>query len=351
MSELQNMKKHKWKIMFVLLVAMVLGWMCLITLHASDIKAICAADMGQFNGVTVSPDLQAWTTNYKDRNVIQMPSGYEVYTGISSTLPTLQPGEHFYRAEAEGAVPVLRWEVRWSRAQCIHSFDAQNYHGFETNGGICERYYHSGWFAYCAECEEPITDMYIYASLDTVKGITSIPAKSNYLYVCPFCNGLEQGASYTHLCKKVSYNHYVVKYDANAPEGVRTNGTMADTKHMYNNEEWYEGKPAWKRGFSDQKLRKNKFICEGYVFAGWSNHSDGTGQWFADEAEILNLCENEKAIIKGDETSYAIACASIIAKVYRDRLMEEYAKKYPNYDFENNIGYGTKKHIEAILFL
>lgn len=66
------------------------------------------------------------------------------------------------------------------------------------------------------------------------------------------------------------------------------------------------------------------------------------------DAVKLNLHENEKAIIKGDATSYAIACASIIAKVYRDRLMEEYAKTYPHYDFENNVGYGTKKHIEGI---
>ena len=66
------------------------------------------------------------------------------------------------------------------------------------------------------------------------------------------------------------------------------------------------------------------------------------------DAVKLNLCENEKPIIKGDETSYAIACASIIAKVYRDRMMENYAKIYPNYDYENNVGYGTKKHIEAI---
>ena len=53
-------------------------------------------------------------------------------------------------------------------------------------------------------------------------------------------------------------------------------------------------------------------------------------------------------IIKGDSTSYAIACASIIAKVYRDRMMDEYAIKYPVYDFANNKGYGTKKHIEAL---
>ncbi len=53
-------------------------------------------------------------------------------------------------------------------------------------------------------------------------------------------------------------------------------------------------------------------------------------------------------IIKGDSTSYAIACASIVAKVYRDRMMDEYASKYPMYDFANNKGYGTKKHIEAL---
>lgn len=66
------------------------------------------------------------------------------------------------------------------------------------------------------------------------------------------------------------------------------------------------------------------------------------------DAVKLNLCENEMPIIKGDATSYAIACASIIAKVYRDRMMENYAVVYPNYDFENNVGYGTKKHIESI---
>ncbi len=66
------------------------------------------------------------------------------------------------------------------------------------------------------------------------------------------------------------------------------------------------------------------------------------------DAVSLNVAEKESPIVKGDETSYAIACASILAKVYRDRLMENYATKYPEYDFEHNVGYGTKKHIEAI---
>lgn len=66
------------------------------------------------------------------------------------------------------------------------------------------------------------------------------------------------------------------------------------------------------------------------------------------DAVKLNICENEKPIIKGDATSYAIACASIVAKVYRDKLMYEYHKQFPQYDFEHNVGYGTKKHVEAI---
>ncbi len=67
------------------------------------------------------------------------------------------------------------------------------------------------------------------------------------------------------------------------------------------------------------------------------------------DAVKLNIAPNERAIIKGDATSYAIACASIVAKVYRDKLMEDYSKKYAAYGFEQNAGYGTKQHTTAIL--
>ena len=53
-------------------------------------------------------------------------------------------------------------------------------------------------------------------------------------------------------------------------------------------------------------------------------------------------------IIKGDAKSYSIACASILAKVTRDRMMVEMDKKYPGYDFASNKGYGSKKHIDAL---
>jgi ribonuclease HII len=53
-------------------------------------------------------------------------------------------------------------------------------------------------------------------------------------------------------------------------------------------------------------------------------------------------------IVKGDANSYTIGCASIVAKVYRDKLMEDYAKIYPVYGFDKHKGYGTKSHIDAV---
>lgn len=55
-----------------------------------------------------------------------------------------------------------------------------------------------------------------------------------------------------------------------------------------------------------------------------------------------------QSIIKGDATCYSISAASIIAKVTRDRIMEEWDKVYPVYGFEKHKGYGTKAHILAI---
>ncbi|MBE7083230.1 MAG: ribonuclease HII [Clostridiales bacterium] len=61
-----------------------------------------------------------------------------------------------------------------------------------------------------------------------------------------------------------------------------------------------------------------------------------------------NLSINAEYVIKGDANSYTISCASILAKVYRDNLMVEYAKEFPEYGFEKHKGYGTKSHIEKI---
>ncbi len=64
--------------------------------------------------------------------------------------------------------------------------------------------------------------------------------------------------------------------------------------------------------------------------------------------KIPGLNIDQQAIIKGDRNVFIIACASIIAKVYRDRMMIRYAKKYPGYGFEIHKGYGTKYHQEKL---
>lgn len=53
-------------------------------------------------------------------------------------------------------------------------------------------------------------------------------------------------------------------------------------------------------------------------------------------------------IVRGDSRSVSIAAASVVAKVYRDSLMESYHELYPQYDFVNNVGYGTAKHCKAL---
>jgi len=53
-------------------------------------------------------------------------------------------------------------------------------------------------------------------------------------------------------------------------------------------------------------------------------------------------------IKQGDLKHYSIACGSVLAKVARDRLMLEYHEKYPQYGFDTHVGYGTKKHMEAM---
>ena len=62
----------------------------------------------------------------------------------------------------------------------------------------------------------------------------------------------------------------------------------------------------------------------------------------------LGLSGEEVPIIKGDATSYAIAAASIVAKVTRDRQLIELDKQYPAYGFARNKGYGTAEHIAAL---
>lgn len=66
------------------------------------------------------------------------------------------------------------------------------------------------------------------------------------------------------------------------------------------------------------------------------------------DAEEVYIDIPQSSIIKGDEKSHGIACASIIAKVYRDNICKTWGQEYNGYAIEKNKGYGTKEHREAI---
>ena len=67
-----------------------------------------------------------------------------------------------------------------------------------------------------------------------------------------------------------------------------------------------------------------------------------------DALELKEAGLPQRAIIGGDAISATIAAASVIAKTYRDRLMKDYERLYPQYGFSSHVGYGTRQHLAAL---
>ncbi|MFN4213256.1 MULTISPECIES: ribonuclease HII [Exiguobacterium] len=66
------------------------------------------------------------------------------------------------------------------------------------------------------------------------------------------------------------------------------------------------------------------------------------------DAMTLDIDTKQTSLVKGDTLSVSIAAASVVAKVMRDKMMEDYAVLYPGYGFERNAGYGTKDHLTGL---
>ena len=67
-----------------------------------------------------------------------------------------------------------------------------------------------------------------------------------------------------------------------------------------------------------------------------------------DHGKTAAILLEHQTVVKGDSLSASIAAASILAKVSRDRYMEQMAERYPEYEFERHKGYGTKRHYELL---
>lgn len=90
---------------------------------------------------------------------------------------------------------------------------------------------------------------------------------------------------------------------------------------------------AMRRAVDDMQVRYG--ICPGHLFID-GNHIPP------------NLPCKAEAVVKGDSKIREISCASIIAKVYRDTMMQELAAEHPEYGWQKNAGYGTKNHLDAL---
>lgn len=93
---------------------------------------------------------------------------------------------------------------------------------------------------------------------------------------------------------------------------------------------------AMKRAIENMKNKDGKKVLPDYALI---------------DAETIDLNVLQKSIIKGDELSHTISCASIVAKVYRDRLCLEWDNEYPGFNIKKHKGYGTKEHRDNIMFL
>lgn len=242
--------------------------------------------------VTFTQDGKAWTTNAGDTDYRWYFEGTTVNSGLSSTLRTLQNGEHYYNIQRRGEIPVGMWKVVDTTGSCIHNSypDVDNdFHGIAYGREKCLGNYYSGWIAYCADCGEQVTDAMVYMSDAAAETIDYLEMgeENTYYYLCPRCTNLEQGAPLKqHYCKDISANQYKVRYEPNTG-AASYGGYMEDSIHMYNNATWYEGELVE----AITHLTENTYTRIGYEFVGWNTEPDGSGVVYENGAEIFNLTE------------------------------------------------------------
>lgn len=139
-------------------------------------------------------------------------------------------------------------------------------------------------------------------------------------------------------------------------EGVKDSKKLSQKKREYLYEIILEKAIAYGIGRVDSKVIDKINIKESTRLAmkmAVENIKDKNGNsiipdYLLIDAETVYMNIPQAGIIKGDDKSHGIACASIIAKVYRDNLCIEWEEEYPGYNIKQHKGYGTKEHRENI---
>ena len=277
------MKKWKW-ISFILIIFGL--WQGSLTVWAGTIY--------ESPYVSFSPDGQAWTTDVGNKNTKwYMEGSDDVITGTGGSLREIRPGEHYYAIKRTGSVPIARWQVYLSKVNCCHNDypEGNYYHGVYFTKVSCYRPHFSGWRPICADCGEVIVKCNFYMSRQSAQSIDYLELGDRvfYYYLCPHNQNLEQGTDLSwHKCRNISANRYRVVYDANA-EGEVYGGYMAPSFHMYDNASLYEDREVTPQ----TRLNRNAYTRIGWTFMGWNTKADGSGIYYGDEEEILNLCDGD----------------------------------------------------------
>ena len=135
-------------------------------------------------------------------------------------------------------------------------------------------------------------------------------------------------------------------------EGVNDSKKLSEKKREALFDEIKEKAVAWGVGIVDNNVIDEINILEATrkaMHEAVCNLQVKPDYIFIDAEKHVDTCGIPYLpIVKGDALSINISCASIIAKVTRDRMIDELSKTYPQYGLEKHKGYGTKEHIEAI---
>lgn len=147
------------------------------------------------------------------------------------------------------------------------------------------------------------------------------------------------------------YAGAVILEKGNIIDGVNDSKKLSESKREKLYDVITQRALAWSVGFADQNeideinILNATFLAMKRAVNGLSVKPEVV---LVDGNRLPDFGLPSKAIVKGDSLSCSIACASILAKVSRDRVMKKMAAKYPEYGFEKHKGYGTKLHIECI---
>ena len=135
-------------------------------------------------------------------------------------------------------------------------------------------------------------------------------------------------------------------------EGLNDSKKLSEKKREALFDVICENAIAYGIGFADEKEIDEINILQATYLAmhrAYDNMQQKCDYVLVDGNRMPPMPVEGETIVKGDAKSPSIAAASILAKVSRDRVMLEYAKQYPEYEFEKHKGYGTKAHTEALL--